>query len=74
MNSGIFPNRNVDRRSTLRSCLCTARELPTDVRNWKQAKRWFNFGTLEVRDGANSRPRVINTAGKSRFALSLSPR
>jgi hypothetical protein len=43
------------------------------VKNWNQAKRWFNFGTLEVDAGGDLTARVINTAGKPKFSLSLSP-
>jgi alkaline phosphatase D len=71
MNSGIFPNRNVDPTLNPEVLSFYGPELPTDVRNWKQAKRWFNFGTLEVGRGGDLTARVINTAGKPKFSLSL---
>jgi alkaline phosphatase D len=73
MNSGIFPNRNVDPTLNPDVLSFYGPALPTDVKNWNQAKRWFNFGTLEVDAGGDLTARVINTAGKPKFSLSLSP-
>jgi alkaline phosphatase D len=73
MNSGIFPNRSVDPTLNPEVLSFYGPELPTDVRSWKRAKRWFNFGTLAVDDAGELTAQVINTAGKPKFSLSLSP-
>jgi hypothetical protein len=44
------------------------------VTSWEEAKRWFNFGTLEVGAGGDLTAQVIDTAGDPQFSLTLDPR
>jgi len=45
----------------------------TDVTSWEIAKRWFNFGALEV-DADRLTMRIVDTAGESPFSLPLARR
>jgi hypothetical protein len=44
------------------------------VTSWDQAKRWFNFGTLEIGAGGDLTAEVVDTAGEPQFRLTLEPR
>ena len=46
---------------------------PADITDWEQAKRWFNFGTLEIGAEGDLTAEVIDTAGQPRFSLTLEP-
>jgi alkaline phosphatase D len=73
LNAGIFPNRSFD--ETLRPEVLGFFGPPTAeaVTSWDEAKRWFNFGTLEIaRDGTLTLG-VVNTNGERPFSLTLSP-
>lgn len=48
MNAGIFPNRAVDPTLNPGVLFFHGPATPGDVSSWAEAKRWFNFGTLEV--------------------------
>jgi protease II len=44
-----------------------------DVTTWADAKRWFNFGTLEVARDGTLVASIVDTAGNTRFSLELEP-
>jgi phosphodiesterase/alkaline phosphatase D-like protein len=70
LNAGIFPNRDVD--PTLNPEVLTFfGEFPT---SWEQAKRFFNFGALEVERNGELTAEIVNTAGDTQFSLTLTPR
>jgi alkaline phosphatase D len=74
LNAGIFPNRNVDPTLNPEVLFFHGPTSPADVTSWDQAKRWFNFGTLEIGAGGDLTAEVVDTAGESQFSLTLEPR
>jgi hypothetical protein len=72
LNAGIFPNRDFD--ATLRpERLFLGPETPEAVTSWEEAKRWFNFGTLEVTKDGTLTGAIRDTTGNVRFSLELVP-
>lgn len=74
LNAGIFPNRNVDPTLNPEVLFFHGPATSADVTSWEQAKRWFNFGTLEVGAGGELTAEVVDTAGQPQFSLTLEPR
>jgi alkaline phosphatase D len=74
LNAGIFPNRNVDPTLNPEVLFFHGPASPADVTSWDEAKRWFNFGTLEVEADGGLTAEIIDTAGEPRFSLTLDPR
>lgn len=73
LNAGIFPNRNVDPTLNPEVLFFHGPASPADVTSWDEAKRWFNFGTLEVGAAGELKAEVIDTAGQPQFSLTLEP-
>jgi alkaline phosphatase D len=73
MNAGIFPIRDVD--PTLNPEVLHFYGPPTAdaVTSWAEAKRWLNFGTLEVDAAGRLTAGIVDTAGEQVFELSLTP-
>jgi alkaline phosphatase D len=71
LNAGIFPTRNVDPTLNPEVLFFHGPASPGDVTSWEQAKRWFNFGTLEVGADGRLTAKVVNTAGEPQFSLTL---
>jgi alkaline phosphatase D len=73
MNAGIFPNRAFD--ATLRPEVLSFFGPATAeaVTTWDEAKRWFNFGTLEIARHGTLTLGIVNTHGERPFSLTLSP-
>jgi alkaline phosphatase D len=73
LNAGIFPIRDVD--PTLNPEVLAFFGPPTAeaVTTWEEAKRWLNFGTLEVARNGRLTARIVNTAGDAPFSLTLAP-
>jgi alkaline phosphatase D len=73
LNAGIFPIQDVD-PTLLPEVLAFYRPAtPEAVTSWTEAKRWFNFGTLEVDTGGALTAGIVNTAGERIFEVTLSP-
>jgi phosphodiesterase/alkaline phosphatase D-like protein len=70
LNAGIFPNLDVDQ--TLSPAVLTF--FGQAVTTWEQAKRFFNFGTLEVARNGELTAEIVNTAGNTQFSFTLTPR
>jgi alkaline phosphatase D len=70
LNAGIFPNRDVDQ--TLRPEVLTF--FGDFATSWEQAKRFFNFGTIDVERNGKLTVEIVNTAGDTQFSLTLMPR
>jgi alkaline phosphatase D len=70
LNAGIFPNRDVDQ--TLRPEVLTF--FGDFATSWEQAKRFFNFGILQVERNGALTAEIVNTAGDTQFSLTLVPR
>jgi alkaline phosphatase D len=73
LNAGIFPNRAFDRTLNPESLFFLGPAVAEDVTSLAEAKRWFNFGTLEVRGAGTLVVGIVDTAGESRFSLQLEP-
>jgi hypothetical protein len=73
LNAGIFPNRAFDRTLNPESLFFLGPAVAEDVTSLGEAKRWFNFGTLEVRGDGTLVAGIVDTAGESRFSLQLEP-
>jgi alkaline phosphatase D len=74
LNSGIFPNRAVDSTLNPDVLFFHGPESPAQVTSWEEAKRWFNFGTLEVGVRGDLTAQVVDTAGEPQLSLTLVPR
>jgi len=74
LNAGIFPNRDVDPTLHPEVLFFHGPGTPAEVTGWDQAKRWFNFGVLDVGAGGDLTAEVIDAAGKPQFSLTLQPR
>ncbi len=72
LNAGIFPNRDVD--PTLNPEVLTFFGPPTPPTSWEEAKKWLNFGTLELDRHGTLTAAIVNTAGERKFSLTLTPR
>jgi alkaline phosphatase D len=74
LNAGIFPIRDVD--PTLNPEVLTFYGPPTPeaVTSWAEAKRWLNFGTLELNRRGRLTAEIVDAAGQTQFALRLAPR
>ncbi|MEX0850703.1 MAG: alkaline phosphatase D family protein [Gaiellaceae bacterium] len=73
LNAGIFPNRDFDQTLNPERLFFFGPETAAAVTSWAEAKRWFNFGTLEVRQNGRLTAGIVDTAGETRFSLELSP-
>jgi alkaline phosphatase D len=74
LNAGIFPTRNVDPTLNPEVLFFHGPASPADVTNWEQAKRWFNFGTLEVETDGDLTAEVVDTAGVPLFSVTVEGR
>jgi alkaline phosphatase D len=73
LNAGIFPNRDFDSTLSPESLFFNGPASAGEVTTWAEAKRWFNFGTLEVAPDGTLIARIVDTAGQNRFSLELDP-
>jgi alkaline phosphatase D len=73
LNAGIFPNRDFDSTLSPESLFFNGPASAGDVTTWAEAKRWFNFGMLEVSRDGTLIARIVDTAGQNRFSLELDP-
>jgi alkaline phosphatase D len=73
LNSGIFPNRAFDETLEPEPLFFFGPDTPEAVTSWAEAKRWFNFGTLEVAVDGTLTAGIVDTAGRTQFALELTP-
>jgi hypothetical protein len=73
LNAGIFPTRLYDETLNPEVLAFFGPATPEAVTSWTEAKRWFNFGTLEVDARGQLTLGIANTAGESVFSQTLSP-
>jgi alkaline phosphatase D len=73
LNAGIFPNRDFDQTLNPERLFFYGPGTAADVTSWPEAKRWFNFGTLEVGDDGELRAAIVDTAGTVQYSLELEP-
>jgi alkaline phosphatase D len=71
LNAGLFPNPALDRTLGPQRLLYYAPADADDVTSFAEAKRWFNFGVLDIgADGALT-ARIVNGFGEEVFRLTL---
>jgi alkaline phosphatase D len=73
LNAGIFPIRDVDPTLAPEVLTFFGPATAEAVTSWAEAKRWFNFGTLEVDEDGALDAAIVNTAGREVFDLELRP-
>jgi alkaline phosphatase D len=73
MNAGIFPVRDLDSTLAPEVLAFVGPPTPADVVTWADAKRWFNFGALEIGVDGDLTARIVDTAGSTRYRLELEP-
>jgi alkaline phosphatase D len=73
LNSGIFPTREFDTTLNPERLFFFGPDRPEDVVTWEQAKRFFNFGTLEIDAHGTLTIGIVDTAGDRVFSLPLAP-
>jgi alkaline phosphatase D len=73
LNAGIFPLRDVDSTLNPEVLAFFGPATPEAVTTWQEAKRWLNFGTLEVDGDGRLTAEIVNTAGETRFSVTLTP-
>jgi alkaline phosphatase D len=71
LNAGIFPTRAFDETLHPDVLAFVGPEAATDVVTWEDAKRWFNFGTVEIARSGALTLRIVNTHGERLFSLTL---
>jgi alkaline phosphatase D len=71
LNAGIFPTRAFDETLDPEVLGFVGPATAEAVTNWDEAKRWFNFGTLEIRRDGSLALGVVNTHGDRLFTLTL---
>jgi alkaline phosphatase D len=71
LNAGIFPIPVVDRTLRPERLLYYAPSDAADVTTLAEAKRWFNFGVLEIDAAGALTARIVNALGEEVFRLTL---
>jgi alkaline phosphatase D len=74
LNAGIFPLRDVDPTLGPEVLSFVGPPTPEAVTTWPEAKHWFNFGTLEIDEAGSLTAEIVDTAGETRFTVTLTPR
>ena len=72
-NAGIFPNRNFDTTLGTESLFFFGPDSFADVTSWEIAKKWFNYGTIEIDYHGNLVSEVKDTVGDVQYRLELTP-
>jgi alkaline phosphatase D len=73
LNAGIFPNRDFDATLNPERLFFHGPATPEAVTSWEEAKRWFNFGLLEVAADGVLRASIADTAGRRLYSMRLDP-
>ena len=73
INAGFFPTRSFDETLHPEVLAFVGPANATDVVTWDDAKRWFNFGTLEIAPNGDLSVGIVNTHGLRQFSLTLAP-
>ncbi|HEU5489940.1 MAG TPA: alkaline phosphatase D family protein [Gaiellaceae bacterium] len=71
LNAGIFPTRAFDETLHPEVLGFVGPESAEAVGTWDEAKRWLNFGTLEIRGDGTLALGIVNTAGERLFSHTL---
>jgi alkaline phosphatase D len=71
LNAGLFPNPALDRTLAPERLLYYAPAEASAVRSFAEAKRWFNFGLLDIANDGTLTARIVNGEGEEVFRLTL---
>jgi alkaline phosphatase D len=74
LNAGIFPLPAFDPTLNPEVLAFFGPATPEAVTSWQEAKRWLNFGTLELDRDGRLTAEIVNTAGETQFSVTLTPR
>jgi alkaline phosphatase D len=72
-NAGVFPNRAFDATFGAESLFFHGPASADAIRSWEEAKRWFNYGTLDVDAAGVLTLRVKDTAAAVLYEQRLAP-
>lgn len=73
LNAGLFPNREFDRSLGAESLFFYGADSLQSIRTWEDAKRWFNFGLVDVGADGRLTLKIINTGGVVVFERAFPP-
>jgi alkaline phosphatase D len=73
LNAGIFPSRDFDQTLVPERLFFYGPASAEAVVSWDEAKRWFNFGVLEVADDGTLTASIVDPSGQVRYSLELDP-
>lgn len=71
LNAGLFPNPTLDRSLGPERLLYYAPASVGDVTSLAEARRWFNFGLLDIAADGALTARIVNGDGEEVFRLTL---
>lgn len=73
LNAGLFRNERFDETLRGERLFIHGPEDPAAVTSWEEARRFFNFGLLEIDAGGALVIRIVNVDGETLYELPLSP-
>jgi alkaline phosphatase D len=73
LNAGLFANDRMDETLGGERLFAYAPEDPEALSTWEEARRFFNFGLLEIDEPGALTIRIVNTAGEIVYDLPLEP-
>lgn len=72
-NAGLFPNRSFDRSLGTESLFFYGPESANAVTSWQEAKKWFNYGLIDIDESGKLTASLRKTDGEEVYRLTLSP-
>lgn len=72
-NAGLFPNRQFDKSLNPQSLFFFGPESIQAVTTWEEAKRWFNYGIIDIAEQGDLTIQIKNTFGDSVFEKTILP-
>jgi hypothetical protein len=73
LNAGLFRNERSDETLRGERLFIYGPEDEADVSTWAEARRFFNFGLLEIDPGGSLDIRIVNVDGEVVYELPLAP-
>ncbi len=70
-NAGLFPNRAFDETLGTESLFFFGPESAGSVTSWEEAKKWFNYGLIEIDDEGDLVAHVKNIKGESEYSIGI---
>lgn len=72
-NAGIFPSREFDTSFGTRSLFFFGPRSAAAVSDWSEAKKWFNYGVIDIQPDGTLTATIKDTAGTAVYTLTLKP-